>query len=70
MKVSSTLKTIGSCVSKTGLTKEALSQPGKHKVPRYIYHMTNKSAYESMVKDGFIYAKDEDLLNTKGIFFY
>lgn len=27
---------------------------GKHKIPRYIYHMTNKANYESIVKEGLI----------------
>jgi len=27
---------------------------GKHKLPRYMYHITTKSAYESMLKDGCI----------------
>lgn len=27
---------------------------GKHKIPRFLYHFTNKEAYESMLKDGKI----------------
>ena len=27
---------------------------GKHKIPRFLYHITNKKNYESIFKDGFI----------------
>jgi len=29
-------------------------QIGKHKIPRFLYHFTNRKAYESMLKDGKI----------------
>lgn len=40
---------------------------GKHKVPRYIYHFTDGSSYESMLKDGFIKAGCDDVFG-RGIF--
>jgi len=40
---------------------------GKHKIPRYTYHMTSKKNYESMVKDGFIKPSNSGLLG-KGVF--
>ena len=40
---------------------------GKHKVPRFIYHMTNKSNYESMLKDGFIKTSVDGAFG-KGVF--
>lgn len=39
---------------------------GKHKIPRYLYHLTSKSCYESMLKDGKIIASEE--LIGKGVF--
>ena len=41
--------------------------PGKHKIPRFIYHMTNRANYESMLRDGVIRASDDALLG-KGVF--
>ena len=42
---------------------------GRCKIPRYIYHFTNKRNYNSMQKDGFIKVCDRDpYLNDKGIF--
>lgn len=32
----------------------ATAKVGKHKIPRYIYHLTNKQNYESILKDGVI----------------
>ncbi len=40
---------------------------GKHKIPRFIYHMTNKANYESMLKDGVIKTTKEGLFG-EGIF--
>ena len=40
---------------------------GKHKIPRFIYHMTNKKNYESMIKDGIIRTSRDGLLG-KGVF--
>lgn len=37
----------------------------KQKTPRYIYHFTNRKAYNSMLNDGFIRAGDRDPYNTK-----
>lgn len=40
---------------------------GKHKVPRFIYHMTNKTNYESMLRDGFIKTSPDVTLG-RGVF--
>ena len=40
---------------------------GKHKIPRFIYHMTNKGNYESMLRDGIIKTSEDALLG-KGVF--
>lgn len=42
---------------------------GHRKIPRYIYHFTNKKNYESILKDGFIKVGDCDpYLEGKGVF--
>lgn len=42
---------------------------GRHKIPRHVYHFTNKKNYDSMLKDGFIKLSDSDpYLVGKGIF--
>lgn len=38
------------------------ARSGRHKVPRFIYHLTNKPAYESMLKDGFVKTSGDDAL--------
>ena len=40
---------------------------GKHKIPRFIYHMTNKSNYQSMLCDGIIKTSQDGLLGN-GVF--
>lgn len=40
---------------------------GKHKIPRFIYHMTNKCNYESMLHDGVIKTSLDGLVG-KGVF--
>lgn len=40
---------------------------GRNKIPRFIYHMTNKKNYESMLNDGFI-KMSKDILIGDGIF--
>lgn len=41
---------------------------GHRKIPRYIYHFTNKKNYESILKDGFIKVSDCDpYLQGKGV---
>ena len=40
---------------------------GKHKIPRFIYHMTNKRNYESMLCDGIIKTSPDELLGN-GVF--
>ena len=35
---------------------------GKHKIPRFIYHMTNKGNYESIIRDGVIKTSRDELL--------
>lgn len=44
-----------------------LTQIGKHKIPRFIYHMTSKGNYESMLKDGMIKTSEEAFIG-KGVF--
>lgn len=34
---------------------------GKHKIPRYIYHLTSKTNYDSILKDGFIKTTNNDV---------
>jgi hypothetical protein len=46
---------------------KAATKYGKHKVPRFIYHMTNKSNYKSMLKDGVIKTTQDDFFG-KGVF--
>jgi hypothetical protein len=46
---------------------KAATKYGKHKIPRFIYHVTNKSNYESMLKDGVIKTTQDDLFG-QGIF--
>lgn len=46
---------------------KSIDRYGKHKIPRFTYHMTNKKNYESMLKDGFI-KPSEDGLFGKGVF--
>lgn len=38
------------------------------KIPRYIYHMTSKANYESMLRDGYIKTSDYKLHVDKGIY--
>src|SRR5574344_753477 len=40
---------------------------GKHKVPRYLYHLTSKEAYQSILKDGRIKQSKESFFG-KGVF--
>ena len=40
---------------------------GKHKIPRFIYHMTNKGNYESIIRDGVIKTSRDELLG-RGVF--
>lgn len=40
---------------------------GKHKIPRFIYHMTNKKNYESIVSEGVIKTSEDPLLG-QGVF--
>ena len=42
---------------------------GNRKIPRYLYHFTNKKAYKQMLNDGFTKMSDNDpYLKDKGIF--
>jgi len=51
----------------TPTTIDNVVHPGKHKIPRYIYHLTTKSAYEKMQKDRLI-MPSEDYFFGDGIF--
>jgi len=57
-------RAIGSPVS---AQHETAPSKGKRRVPRYIYHMTSKQNYDSMVKDGFI-KKSRDEAIGDGVF--
>lgn len=46
---------------------QVVNSVGKHKIPRYIYHMTCKSNYKSMLCDGFIKTSNDNLW-PKGIY--
>ena len=46
---------------------QTITKVGKHKIPRFIYHMTTKSNYESILKDGMIKTSSEGLIGN-GIF--
>ncbi len=41
---------------------------GSKKIPRYIYHMTTKSKYESIMRDGFIKMSGSKLNVEKGVY--
>ena len=49
------------------LVSEQTITYGQHKIPRFIYHMTNKEGYESMLRDGFLKCRP-DTSYGKGIF--
>lgn len=40
---------------------------GKHKIPRYLYHMTNEANYNSILSDGVIKTSKDDMFGS-GIF--
>ena len=41
---------------------------GKHKIPRYIYHLTNKKSYNTMLKEGVLKSNYEAVLVMKCVF--
>ena len=45
----------------------AVNSIGKHKVPRYIYHLTSKQNYEAMVKSGVIRTSENEMIG-RGVF--
>lgn len=49
------------------MVMQIINTIGKHKIPRFIYHMTNKSNYESMLCDGIIKTSNDELLEN-GVF--
>lgn len=49
------------------MLKPIINTVGKHKIPRFIYHMTNKKNYEAMLADGVI-KPSYDALIGKGVF--
>lgn len=49
------------------MVMQIINTIGKHKIPRFIYHMTNKSNYESMLCDGIIKTSNDGLLEN-GVF--
>lgn len=53
--------------SKTWIGANIKKQVGKHKIPRYLYHVTTKSNYESMLKTGTLRVSNESGLGS-GVF--
>ena len=49
------------------MLKQIITTVGKHKIPRFLYHMTSKYNYEQMLSSGTI-RMSEDLMCGKGIF--
>ena len=49
------------------ITSTETKQAGKHKIPRFLYHLTTKESYESILKDGFIKESTTDIAQ-KGVF--
>ena len=49
------------------MVAKTLVQYGKHKIPRFIYHLTNKKNYNSMLNDGMIKTSSDPLFGN-GIF--
>lgn len=45
-----------------------IQHQSRHKIPRYLYHLTNRSAYDSMLKDGVIKISQDDMFKSKGVF--
>ena len=44
---------------------------GKHKIPRYLYHLTTKENYNNMAKDGFIkISEDVGVETLQGVFMF
>lgn len=41
---------------------------GKHKIKRYLYHMTSEENYQSMLRDGKIHVPDDAHMNEQGVF--
>lgn len=41
---------------------------GKHKIKRYLYHMTSEENYQSMLRDGKIHVTDDAHMNEQGVF--
>jgi len=54
-------------VNNIPLQAETTAKFGKHKIPRFIYHLTTKDAYDTMLKDGFIKTSIDNTMG-KGIF--
>lgn len=50
-----------------GLPAKPTVQYGKHKIPRYIYHLTNKANYDLIKSDGLIKTSKDELMG-KGVF--
>ncbi len=41
---------------------------GKHKIPRFLYHVTSQKNYESMLSDGYLYAHKGVCINTPSVY--
>lgn len=66
------MKTIIPAVTNLAKTVSARSQNGQSAVPRFLYHITSKKNYESMLKDGFIRTSQDaaDMTNLNGVFMF
>lgn len=55
------------CIGVLNMVVQIINTIGKHKIPRFIYHMTSKRNYESMLCDGIIKTSPDELLGN-GVF--
>lgn len=60
---------ISFCAKENNIDRVEISKkPGKHKIPRYVYHLTNKEALEEIKKSGKIKTSNSDYLFSDGIY--
>lgn len=66
------MKTIIPVVTNLAKTVSAKPQTGQSAVPRFLYHITSKKNYESILKDGFIRTSQDgaDMTNLNGVFMF
>ena len=60
---------ISFCAKNNNIDRVEISDKnGKHKIPRYIYHLTSKEAWEEIQKSGKIKTSDSDYLFSDGVY--